>query len=101
MKKNEILLGIEVKLLFISTDSLNKQFLKLKLELKKNFENIIVHYDLSDEQTDSGLNCIGIRVELFKYVENKLNGKRAIWKDAANILNKYSLVDYKITDQKS
>ena len=101
MKKNETSLGIEVKLLFISINSLNEQFPNLKLELKKKFEDVIVHYDLSDEQTESGLKCIGIRVELFKHVESKLNEKRAIWKDATSILNKYSLVDYKIMDQES
>lgn len=100
MKNDETLLGIEVKLLFISIDSLNEQFPNLKLELKKSFEDVIVHYDLSDEQTESGLNCIGIRVELFKHAENKPNEKHTMWKDAVDILNKFSLIDYKITDQR-
>ncbi len=98
MKKNEILLGIEVKLLFISINSLNEQFPNLKLELKKKFEDVIVHYDLSDEQTESEINCISVRVELFRYVEDRLNGKRTMWKNAVDILNKYNLVDFKITD---
>ena len=83
-------ISFEVKLLFISVDSANDQLLDIKRDLKEKLDQVLVHYDLSDEVSDTGVDCVGIRLELFKNIPvSTPKERREAWSNAAEILKKY------------
>lgn len=89
--------NFEAKILFPSIDSVNDQILGLKRELKNKFDQILVHYDLSDEVSDLGVKCIGIRIEFFRYVQAvTMREEREAWSEAAKIINKYKTFGFEI-----
>lgn len=90
-------ISFEVKLLFISVDSVNDQLLDIKRDLKEKFDQVLVHYDLSDEISDTGVDCVGIRLELFKNIPVPTpKERREAWSNAAEILKKYKTLGLEI-----
>lgn len=89
-------INFEVKLLFISVDSINNQLLDIKRDLKEKFDQILVHYDLSDEVSDTDIDCVSIRLELFKNTPATSKGRHKAWIDAAKILKKYETLGLEI-----
>ena len=95
--KDEKLYYIEIKLLFRDVDTINNELPKIKGDLRKIFEGVIVHYDLSDEVDGFKRDCVGVRIELSRYGAKKdLNITREMSKDAVCIIKKYDVRDFSV-----
>ena len=95
--KNEKPYTIEVKLLFRDIELINSELPKIKNDLGKIFENIIVHYDLSDEVDELDRECVGIRIELLRYgAEKDLAIINNMSKDAIRVICNYNVRDYSV-----
>lgn len=99
--KNEVLYTVEAKILFKDVGVINDELPKIKNELNKVFENIIVHYDLSDEVDEFNRECVGIRIEISKYGAKKdLTIIKTMSKDIVHIIKQYNIRDYSIKSYK-
>lgn len=95
--KNEKSYTIVIKLLFRDVESVNTELPKIKNDLGKIFENVIVHYDLSDEVDELDRECIGIRIELLRYgAEKDFAITNNMSKDAIRVVRNYNVRDYSV-----
>lgn len=99
--KNTQLYTVEVKLLFRDLDTINNELPKIKNNLKQSFDNIIVHFDLSDEIDSLDRESIGVRIEISQFdTKNNPTVIKEMSKEIVRSIKEFDIRDYSIRTYK-
>ena len=95
--KNTQLYTVEIKLLFRDLDTINNELPKIKNNLKQSFDNIIVHFDLSDEIDSFDRKSIRVRIEISQFdTKNNPTVIKEMSKEIIRSIKEFDIRDYSI-----